>query len=107
MGYKPCCLKKIYGQEISFSGFYPEILLVSCKKDRTCSCTLTRTGTAITHGKVEEVLFGLPSVLPGTIFSQSYSDYQIYDNKIINSAKGAAKNNCASYSQSYSEPFKS
>lgn len=79
------------------------LLVAACKKDRTCSCTVTRTGTSSTTGKVDQVLFGFPVTLADTTFSQPSMDIQTYDKVINKSTKAAAKNNCVSYTQPYNE----
>ena len=90
-------------KKIIFSGSVFLLLSVSCKKDRTCSCTVTKTGTTTTDGKVSENLIGFPITLADTSFSQPFNDVQIYDKKITNVTKSTAKSNCVSYSQPYSE----
>jgi hypothetical protein len=79
------------------------LLVAACKKDRTCSCTVTRTGTSSTTGKVDQVLFGFPVTLADTTFSQPSMEIQTYDKVINKSTKSAAKNNCVSYTQPYNE----
>jgi hypothetical protein len=76
---------------------------MACKKDRTCHCTMTKTGTSTTHGSASEVLLGFPVTLADTSFSTPANDLQIYDRTIKKSTKKAAKNNCISYSEPYKE----
>jgi hypothetical protein len=76
---------------------------LACKKNRTCHCTMTKTGTSTTHGSADEVLFGFPVTLADTSFSTPINDIQVYDRTINKSTKSAAKNNCISYSEPYKE----
>lgn len=83
--------------------FLVTTLIVACKKDRTCSCTETKTGTSKTTGKASIELFpGLPQDLADTTFSSPLNETRSYDRVYKDAQKKAAKNNCLSYS----EPFK-
>ncbi len=77
------------------------LAILSCKKDRTCSCAETKTGTSKTIGKAE-INLGFPIPLADTTFSNPLNEYRTYDRVYKDTRKGAAKNNCLSYS----EPFK-
>lgn len=77
---------------------------VACKKDRVCSCTITKTGTSTTTGKAELSLFpGVGIPLADTSFSQNAFDIQFVDKKIEHVTKRRAKNNCVSYTEPYNE----
>lgn len=78
-------------------------LFVACKKDRTCSCTVTRVGTSTTEGKVDQVLFGFPVSLADTSFTQDVNDIQTYDKQIKKVTKKSGESNCTSYSQPYND----
>jgi hypothetical protein len=77
--------------------------LMACKKDRTCHCTMTKTGTSTTHGSANEVLLGFPVSLADTSFTTPVNDIQVYDRKINKATKSTAANNCVSYSEPYKE----
>lgn len=79
------------------------VLFVACKKDRTCSCTVYRTGTTTTEGKVSQELFGIPFDLADTSFTQPINDVRIYDKKMTKITKADAKGNCINYSQPFFE----
>jgi hypothetical protein len=79
-------------------------LIFSCKKDRTCSCTVTKTGTSTTTGKADLVIIpGFPMPLADTSFVTNINDVQSVDKKIEKVTKRRAKNNCISYSEPYNE----
>jgi len=79
------------------------IVAMACKKNRTCHCTQTKTGTSTTHGTVNEVFLGIPVALADTSFSTPINDIQVYDRSINKATKSAASNNCISYSEPYKE----
>lgn len=74
------------------------LIVFSCKKDRTCSCTVTKTGTSATTGKVDLVIFQVD-----TSFVTNVIETQIVDKKIEKVTKRRAKNNCVSYTEPYNE----
>jgi hypothetical protein len=76
----------------------------ACKKDRTCECSETRTGTSLTTGKASLVIFpGFAQDLADTTFSTPLSDYRTYERKYIKTTKRAAKKDCISYSEPFLE----
>ena len=79
------------------------IVFFACKKDRTCECTVTKTGTSKTNGKVEQNLFGFPVALADTTFETKVNEIRSYDITMDKVTKKTAKNNCFSYSEPYSE----
>ena len=80
------------------------VIFFACKKtDRTCSCTVTKTGTSTTTGKVTQVLFGFPVDLADTSFVQDVNEVTSEDIILQKSTKKNAKNNCYSYSEPYNE----
>jgi hypothetical protein len=79
------------------------VVQMACKKDRTCHCTKTKTGTSTTHGSANEVLLGYPVPLADTSFSTPVNDIQVYDKTINKATKSAAQNNCINYSEPYKE----
>ncbi len=81
------------------------ITFAACTKDRTCNCTITRTGTSTTQGKVEAALLpGFPAIsLADTTFTQDVYNIQIVDKKMTKVTKKAAQSNCINYSQPYNE----
>jgi hypothetical protein len=80
------------------------LLAFACKKDRTCACTITKTGTSTTTGKAELILFpGFPTTLADTSFVTTVNETQIIDKKIEMVSKRVAKNNCLSYTEPYNE----
>lgn len=79
------------------------LVFTACKKERTCSCTVTKTGTATTTGKVSQELFGFPIDLADTTFSRNILDVQVFDRKIEKATKSTAKQNCISYTEPFDE----
>ncbi|MEO6303303.1 MAG: hypothetical protein ABIP51_09020 [Bacteroidia bacterium] len=80
------------------------VIIGACKKDRICSCTVTKTGTSTTTGKAEIVLFpGFPTPLADTSFVTNINETQSVDKKLEKVTKRAGKNNCISYSEPYNE----
>ena len=77
------------------------IAFFACKKDRTCSCTVTKTGTSKTTGKVSQVLFGFPVDLADTTFTQPLNEITTQETQLRKVTKKTAKNNCYSYSEPY------
>lgn len=84
--------------------FGATIVFSSCKKDRVCSCTLTKTGTTTTTAALT---FSVPIVgnvpIVDTSFVTPVSEVQIYDKTIMDVNKRTAKQNCVSYKEPYSE----
>ncbi len=80
------------------------IAFISCKKDRVCSCTLTKTGTTTTTAALT---FSVPIVgnvpIIDTSFVTPVSEVQTYDKTIMDVNKRTAKQNCVSYKEPYSE----
>lgn len=80
------------------------IAFISCKKDRVCSCTLTKKGTTTTTAALTfsvPILGNVPIV--DTSFVTPVSEVQIYDKTLIDVNKRTAKQNCVSYKEPYSE----
>lgn len=77
---------------------------ISCKKDRVCSCTLTKTGTTTTTAALT---FSVPIVgnvpIVDTSFVTPISEVQSYDKTIMDVNKRTAKQNCVSYKEPYNE----
>jgi hypothetical protein len=84
--------------------FIVGITFFACKKDRTCTCTITNKGTSTTTGKVSiELIPGLSAPLADTSFTSPVYTRHVIDKKIIKSSKRVAKANCASYTEPYVE----
>lgn len=80
------------------------ITFYACKKDRTCTCTITNKGTSTTTGRVSiDLIPGFSAPLADTSFTSNVNTRQNVDKKIIKSSKRVAKANCASYSEPYKE----
>lgn len=80
------------------------IVFFGCKKEnRTCSCSVTRTGTSTTTAKVSQVLGGFQFDLADTSFVKNITDIQTIDKVLIDVTKKSAKGNCISYTQPYNE----
>ncbi len=78
--------------------------LAACKKDRTCSCTLTKTGTSTTTAALTfsvPLLGNVPII--DTSFSTPINEIQVYDKTINDVNKRTAKQNCVSYHEPYNE----
>jgi hypothetical protein len=80
-------------------------LFIACsKKDRTCECTVTKTGTSTTTGKVSAaILPGFPSVdLADTSFVSQVNEISTSEATVMQKVtKKTAKNNCFSYNEPY------
>ena len=85
----------------------PALLLlvtIGCsKKDRTCSCTETKSGTSTTTAKVTQELFGIPIDLADTSFTNSIYEVRVFDRKMEDVSKSSANSNCINYSEPYYE----
>jgi hypothetical protein len=79
------------------------ILASACKKDRTCECTETKTGTSYTNGAVGLVFFGFNQPLADTSFSTSVNELRTYNRGYTKVTKRQAKSTCVSYSEPYKE----
>lgn len=83
------------------------ILLLSAlactKKDRTCSCTETKSGTSTTHAAITQELFGVPFTLADTSFSNPVYDVRVYDRKMDKVTKSEGRSNCIDYTEPYYE----
>ncbi len=75
----------------------------ACKKDRTCECTETKTGTSSTNGAVSLVFFGFNQPLADTSFSNPVNNTRNYNRSYTKVTKRQAKSNCISYSEPYKE----
>jgi hypothetical protein len=89
-------MKKIHFILIAFT-----LVFLACKKDRTCACTETKTGTSKTKGSVSQVFFGQPISLADTTFTNSVNESRSYDRKYLETTKRKAKSSCVSYSEPY------
>lgn len=78
-------------------------LFLACKKDRTCECTETKSGTSKTRGTVSQVFFGVPLTLADTSFSNQVYETRSYNRKYVKTTKRQAKSSCISYSEPYKE----
>lgn len=80
------------------------LFVVSCKKDRVCSCTLTKNGTTTTTAALT---YSVPIVgnvpIIDTSFSTPVNEVQTYDKTIMDVNKRTAKQNCVSYKEPYNE----
>lgn len=77
---------------------------LACKKDRTCSCTVTKTGTSSTNASLSfsvAIIGNVPII--DTTFVTPISETQTYDKTLTKVSKSAAKNNCISYKEPYTE----
>ena len=90
-------------KKIIITGCLSVLIFAACKKDRTCTCTVSRTGTSTTTAKVTQVIFGFPIDLADTAFITPVYDIQLIDKKMTNVTKKTAGSNCISYTQPYSE----
>lgn len=79
-------------------------IFTACKKDRVCSCTITKTGTSTTHGSVGiAIIPGFATSVVDTSFSTNVFEIQMVDKKLEKVSKRQAKSNCISYTEPYSE----
>ena len=80
-------------------------VFMACKKeDRTCSCTVTKSGTSTT---VAALVVSVPPLgnIPviDTSFVTSVSDVFMFDRVIKDVTKKQGKNSCLSYTEPYKE----
>lgn len=77
---------------------------MACKKDRTCSCTVTKTGTSTTTAALT---FSVPIIgnvpVVDTSFVAPVNEVNSFDRSFKKVTKSAAKNNCVSYKEPYNE----
>jgi hypothetical protein len=79
-------------------------VFISCKKDRTCSCTVTKVGTSTTTAALTysvPIIGNVPII--DTSFTTPVNEIQIYDKTIMDVNKRTAKQNCVSYKEPYNE----
>ncbi len=79
------------------------VLISACKKDRTCECTETKTGTSKTNGAVSLVFLGFNQPLADTSFSNPVNEVRNYNRSYTKVTKRQAKSTCVSYSEPYKE----
>lgn len=80
------------------------IILAACKKDRVCSCTMTKMGTSTTTAKGNlSLLPGISIKLADTSYSSNILEVQQIDKTMEKVTKKRAKNNCISYTEPFSE----
>ena len=83
---------------------FASLIFVSCKKDRVCSCTMTKTGTTTTTAALT---YSVPIVgnvpIIDTSFTSPMNEVQSYDKTIMDVNKRTAKQNCVSYKEPYQE----
>jgi len=77
---------------------------LACKKDRTCSCTVTKVGTSTTTAALT---FSVPIIgnvpVIDTSFVAPVNETNTVDKSFSKVTKAAAKNNCISYKEPYNE----
>ncbi len=91
-------------KHILFIAAVMSAVLISCKKDRTCSCTVTKTGTSTTTAALTysvPILGNVPII--DTSFTTPVTDVQMDDKTIMDVNKRTAKQNCISYKEPYNE----
>lgn len=92
-------MKKVLVAAIILSNVF-----VACKKDRTCSCTVTKTGTSTTTAALLVAVPPLGNVpVIDTSFVTPVSEIQTFDRVYKKATKRQAKNNCVSYTEPYNE----
>jgi hypothetical protein len=93
-------MKKILLSILVISG----AIFAACKKDRTCECTVTKTGTSTTSAKVSQVILGFPLDLADTSFVSQVNEISTGEQTVIQkSTKRKAKNNCYNYNEPYDD----
>jgi hypothetical protein len=78
------------------------IMAMSCKKDRTCSCTVTTDGTTTTHTQTAGLaIAGLPAILPATdtTTSQPLHSVNTLNTTYPKVSKSSIRANCFSKSE--------
>lgn len=91
-------------KKLLITSFLVSVVLISCKKDRTCSCTVTKTGTSTTTAALT---YSVPIIgnvpILDTSFTTPINEVQVYDKTIMDVNKRTAKQNCVSYKEPYNE----
>ncbi|MGZ3900165.1 MAG: hypothetical protein ACXVNM_04845 [Bacteroidia bacterium] len=89
--------------------FLAAIFFVACKKDRTCTCTVSKNGTSTTTALITASITipGVPIPLPPITFDTTstipVSESQTFDRKMKDVKKKEANYNCVSYTEPYTE----
>lgn len=77
---------------------------LACKKDRTCTCTVTKVGTSTTTAALT---FSVPIVgnvpVIDTSFVAPVNETNTFDRSFTKVTKSAAKSNCISYKEPYND----
>lgn len=79
-------------------------VFLACKKDRTCACTVKKTGTSTTTAALTfsvPLLGNVPVI--DTSFVTPVNEVYNFDRVYNETSKRAAKNNCLNYSEPYNE----
>jgi len=92
----------VYFRKKYFCLFFLTVFF-ACKKDRTCSCTVTDSGKSTTTAQFVANIGPIPVVLFDTSFTTSFSETDSRDIVYKKIKKGDAKKNCISYSEPYKE----
>lgn len=77
---------------------------LACKKDRTCECSVKKTGTSNTTAALTfsiAIIGNVPII--DTSFVTTVSDVFNYERTLTDVSKKQAKNNCIGYSEPYKE----
>jgi len=78
-------------------------VFLACKKDRTCSCSLTTKGTATTTAAITfSTPFGNLPLVDTSFTTPVYEKYS-YDKTIKKATRNTAKKNCINYEEPYRE----
>lgn len=88
------------------------LLFIACKKERTCSCTVTTSGTITTHSQSAGITFSVNIGIPippieittarDTTYTQSYGYVNTSKENYEKISKRAMKRNCP---RTYEESF--
>jgi hypothetical protein len=91
-------------RKVTFAALIVSSLFVACKKDRTCNCTVTKTGTSTTTAAllISVPPFGNIPVVD-TSFVTPVNETQTFDRSLTKVTKSQAKGNCISYTEPYNE----
>ncbi|PBQ32544.1 hypothetical protein CNR22_12435 [Sphingobacteriaceae bacterium] len=80
--------------------------LSACKKDRTCSCSITSTGSTITHSQTAGNVINIPPLPPvvivaatDTTFTTPFVYYSTTKSNYDKVSKKSMRANCASSSE--------
>ncbi|MGE0567625.1 MAG: hypothetical protein AB7O73_06725 [Bacteroidia bacterium] len=91
-------------KQLIFSFLAAGLIFASCKKDRTCACTVTKSGTSTTTAALTfsvQFVGNVPVV--DTSFTTPINESFSFNREMTKVSKNQAKSNCINYKEPYNE----